>query len=841
MAILRDLMRLMRGRWLWAIVLGLIGAAGGGAAGWQLAGEPNFRSTGQIHILPVVPKVMYNLEDKGNVLANFVQSQVEVMKSRRVIDLAMQSDFWKAAGGTRTEEDIIEFMRPDRLSIRRSESGEMIYVSFTHPNAKRAEGAVKAIVNSYKTIFEERDVRSDANLRSILESLKMNLINEQKSVKDRILAMASESGTDSLEQNYQFKMQELHKVESELRQAQVTLALMNAAVEQKAAEGAPKDAPAPEPGKTEQPSGAAAKPAAGEPQPVTPVDSKTIEQASLQTPQIDPTVGEQLSIDEIARRDATMAQLVFNKQRLEQEMAEKATTLGPEHRLMVQIRAQIAATEQTINERAGVYRSYKDPAAAQVGTPTGSGAPTQLQSVVNRVMQLQKLFDSLNKETMQLGQRRLQIETLKDDLASIEQRLSETRRRIEEITVEAPMRVSGRMEIISDGSDVRPAEDYSKLLISRISMGAAAGLLMGFGIVALFGLLDQRFEGPDDARGSFSKTTILGVLPELPDDLADAEQARLAAHAVHYIRAMLQLGINRHGRRLLAITSAQAGDGKTSLSLSLGYSFAATGVRTLLIDSDMTAGTLTKRVRSMVPRKLGEILLRDKKVGAEQLEEALLLASGNGRKLGEILVELGYLTSDQLQMALDTQVKSHLGISDVLGGADLLQCVYPAGVPNLSILPRGMARADDAMRISPEQAVLMLKQARDNFDMILIDTAPVLGGLESSMICAEADATILVVSRGTQRLAVNRAMDQLRSIQATLAGIVFNRAETREFNRYAQSTSAQSLLYRDANEQPASSAPGSAPAKPTSRFGPMVSAVAGQKPTGPGPGPGVDG
>lgn len=843
MELVRQVLRLMKGRWLWAIVLGVVFAAGGAFGGWKAVGEPNYRSRGNIHIKPTSQKVLYNV-DSGmqQAFVNYVQTQVELMTNRRVIDLAMQSDYWKSTGRGRGEEEVIDFMK--RLKVRRNESGEMIEITFVHPEQRVAKNAVKAIVNSYKTIYEERDVRGEAEIMRLLEDRKNRLNSDLKGMRDRILQIASEAGSDQLDQNYQFKMQELHKVESELRQAQVTLAYMQATVSPENKNGAKepakegKDKDAPDAAGNALDGSAAAAAGAREPAPVktdsgdqsattAPAAGKDKKEAAA--PSFDGSVGaaditkvdpdaEQLTVEDIGRRDQMMANLLGQKSLLEREINEKGATLGPEHRLMLALKTQLSVIEQSVAERADTVRGLlKTPgAAAGVNTPTG---PNQLQLVAARVYQLQDLFNKLNEETRNLGQRRLNIERLKEEATECDRQLSETKLRIDQLNVEAPLRVSGRMEIIGDGDDVLPVD--SNRLNLTIAAGAA-GLMLGFVLVGLLGLIDQRFDSPEDAHSRFGRTTILGVLPELPDDLADAEQARMAAHAVHYIRTMLQLGINRHGQRLLSITSAQAGDGKTSLSLSLGYSFAATGVRTLLIDSDMTAGTLSKRVRAMVPRKLGEILMRDGLIGSEQLEQALLLASGNGRRLGEILVELGSLTPEQLQRALDVQEKTHLGLPDVLGGEDLMKCVFSAGVPNLHILPIGNARGIDSARFSPEQAQYLLNQARDKFDIVLIDTAPVLGGLESSMICAEADATVLVVSRGTQRMAVTRALDQLRNIQATLAGIVFNRAETREFARYNQSTSAQSLLYREVAEE--SEKKNAADGR--SRFGPMVTAVA---------------
>ena len=90
--------------------------------------------------------------------------------------------------------------------------------------------------------------------------------------------------------------------------------------------------------------------------------------------------------------------------------------------------------------------------------------------------------------------------------------------------------------------------------------------------------------------------TLLGILPDLPDRLSDPEQAAIAAHCVHQIRTMLQINGGTEERRVFAVTSASPGDGKTSLTLALGLSYAACGTRTLLIDCDLVGAGLTARM-----------------------------------------------------------------------------------------------------------------------------------------------------------------------------------------------------------------------------------------------------
>src|SRR5690606_19602259 len=118
---------------------------------------------------------------------------------------------------------------------------------------------------------------------------------------------------------------------------------------------------------------------------------------------------------------------------------------------------------------------------------------------------------------------------------------------------------------------------------------ATFGFVVGGGLpvlgLVLLGLMDRKYRYSDEATsGGTRGVPLLGILPNLPDRLSDPSQASVAAHCVHQIRTMLQLNTLSDGPSVLGVTSATSGDGKTSLCLALGLSFAASGSRTLLID-----------------------------------------------------------------------------------------------------------------------------------------------------------------------------------------------------------------------------------------------------------------
>jgi succinoglycan biosynthesis transport protein ExoP len=260
-------------------------------------------------------------------------------------------------------------------------------------------------------------------------------------------------------------------------------------------------------------------------------------------------------------------------------------------------------------------------------------------------------------------------------------------------------------------------------------------------VVLIIGMMDRRFRYSDETNSDLGGVPLLGILPNLPDLLTDPEQAATAAHCVHQIRTILQINGQNANRQVFAVTSGSPGDGKTSLTLALGLSFAASGSRTLLIDGDLVGGGLTARLN----------------------------------------------------------VSTEHGILEAMASKEVLSFIRTTDVQDLAILPVGEALGSYTGTIAPAAVRRLVNEARKHFEVILIDTGPVLGSIEASPIAVSADGVILCVSRGQQRPLVDRALAHLQSIGAKLSGVVFNRAQSHDFDKSVSRMSMKPLPSANGN------------------------------------------
>jgi len=179
-----------------------------------------------------------------------------------------------------------------------------------------------------------------------------------------------------------------------------------------------------------------------------------------------------------------------------------------------------------------------------------------------------------------------------------------------------------------------------------------------------------------------------------------------------------------------------------------------------------------------------------------------------------------------LNQAVMTQDVEPIGILDALSGEDLEACVTSAGVDGLSVLPLGSATAQHVGRLAPDVLGRLVERCRASFDVVLIDTGPVPGSLEASVVASQVDEVILTVARGEQRALAEKSATHLSALGARVAGIVFNRARNEDVDLYGSST----FLSEMPIEIPPSDRVAMAPEGSAARLGPIGDAVASSEP-----------
>ncbi|RIV41313.1 polysaccharide biosynthesis tyrosine autokinase [Micromonospora radicis] len=287
-----------------------------------------------------------------------------------------------------------------------------------------------------------------------------------------------------------------------------------------------------------------------------------------------------------------------------------------------------------------------------------------------------------------------------------------------------------KIEVVS-GPGVSPTP-VSPQPVRNTVIGALLGLLAGVGLAILRGMADVRLR---DAAG-LQRVTGSPLLGEIPLDpsarvapLIVGEAATSArAEAVRKLRTNLRFVDVHEPARVIAVTSALQGEGKTTMSCNLAIALAEAGWRVLLVDAD----------------------LRRPKVG-------------------------DYLGID-----------SGVGLTDVLvGDVHVGDVVQRWGDKSLLVLPSGSAPPNPSELLGSKAMSDLLLALRESADIVIIDTAPLLAVTDGVVVAVQADGALLVSQQGrTSRTQVAAAARALHSVSVRLLGCVLNMARVPKTEAY---------------------------------------------------------
>jgi protein-tyrosine kinase len=122
------------------------------------------------------------------------------------------------------------------------------------------------------------------------------------------------------------------------------------------------------------------------------------------------------------------------------------------------------------------------------------------------------------------------------------------------------------------------------------------------------------------------------------------------------------------------------------------------------------------------------------------------------------------------------ELSNSRGLTNVLVGADsLLSCIQATRVENLSVLTSGLIPPNPSELLGSEAMRHLLDQAKETFDLVLLDTSPVLAVTDAQVLSALADGVVLVIRAGkVRREMVAKTKQRLEHVGAKILGTVLN-------------------------------------------------------------------
>jgi Mrp family chromosome partitioning ATPase len=213
-----------------------------------------------------------------------------------------------------------------------------------------------------------------------------------------------------------------------------------------------------------------------------------------------------------------------------------------------------------------------------------------------------------------------------------------------------------------------------------------------------------------------------------------------------------------------------------------------------MIDCDIVGGGLSSKMKRVTRRRTGCVLRRLGLITTEQMVAAVRESRRRGERIGETLIREGLVTHADVEHALQVQQDSPVGLREALLGDPPNECITGGGTPGLFVMPLGSAQRQHVAQMSVPALQRVVSQVRGWFDVVLIDTGPILGSLEASVAAMVADEVVLAVAKGEQRPLIDRSIQHLNSVGGRLVGIVVNRANAGDIlaSEFSSSSSRRS-------------------------------------------------
>jgi succinoglycan biosynthesis transport protein ExoP len=319
------------------------------------------------------------------------------------------------------------------------------------------------------------------------------------------------------------------------------------------------------------------------------------------------------------------------RDKVQQELVETVSTLQRLRRTYGENHPDVlAAAEKEKSLRADLERLE-----ALVPRPRGGGDPvgrltaadTQALKAQERLLQ-QQLTATLQSSSAK-GEAAMKYAILKKEVEINRSLYNEMLTRLNEITITAGLD-PGSAELFETARI--PRAPFSPQHAQTILLGLVGGILLGFAAAALRDHLDQSLRDPAQAN-DLLRAPVLGIIPDHRSIVGRPEprpgtrlfvghgEETVSAEAYRVLRSHVEGTLTAEEARILILTSAVPGEGKSTTAANLAAAFAESGRRVLLIDADFRRPTLRKVLGVELPedRQLSLVLS-----GAKAPEKVIL-------------------------------------------------------------------------------------------------------------------------------------------------------------------------------------------------------------------------
>ncbi len=381
----------------------------------------------------------------------------------------------------------------------------------------------------------------------------------------------------------------------------------------------------------------------------------------------------------------------------------------------------------------------------------------QINGLNTREADLNKDLSTVDKKTNELMEKKLEYNRLTREVDSYNEMVALLERKNQEALIrkaDKPEEVTIVRPAFLPTLPVNPPKTAT-----TGTMGVVIGLILGMVLAFIAETFDTSIGTIEDVEETLG-TQVLGLIPH--GDMKDIQESlestgekvsptspfSVKIHlACHFARRSvlaesfrgLRTNIQFHDLdkkvKTIGVTSGSPQEGKTTVAINLAITMAQAGTKTLLIGSDLRKPVVAKTFGIEPTPGLADILL------------------GN------------YSWRDAVKTVTDI----------IIGKMEMDDVMITPGLDNLYIITSGTIPPNSAELIDSQRLLDFIEEVKEDYDMVIFDTPPVLSTADATILGTKVDAVLLVYRVGSiSRGLLKRTTLQLSRVTSNLMGVVLN-------------------------------------------------------------------
>jgi capsular exopolysaccharide synthesis family protein len=441
--------------------------------------------------------------------------------------------------------------------------------------------------------------------------------------------------------------------------------------------------------------------------------------------------------------------------KLEREYETKLKTYKPDYPDMLSLQAEIEKGEQNLNK---VIKEMADKARSTAFAAYQT-ALRQEQGLAAELSNLKAEAIDQNSAAVEYTNLKVEVETRRDLLDELMRKQSET-----EVAVRLQDTRESNVRIIDQA--LVPGGPFSPSLRKDVTYGLLLGLLFGAGCAFLIEFLDRTVKTPEEIERRFGLPTLATI-----QDLSEAGKIYGSGYGYGYGEAPEP-----------ATPRVRAGKAARSAWLEKKKGVPAQPSQIELVPHEQPRTLISEAYRSLrtalllsSARELKLIAVTSAVAGEGKTATASNLAVVLAQLGRQVLIVDGDLRKPRLHQVFHVSNRFGL-VNHLTAAADPETVVLPTEIPNLWVTPSGPIPPNPSELLSSDRMRDWLKTMRSRFDYVVVDTPPTLAVTDATILGMLVDGVVLTLRSGkVTREEARLCRDRLRQAGIKILGAVLNR------------------------------------------------------------------